>query len=88
MKFKEVVLSLAGLVLIFGLLISIDPRLREQAGNVASSAQTQQWSSADGPIRSVAADATHIVSDYASGNPILFAFLVVAVVLFMMMLRT
>ncbi len=41
-----------------------------------------------GPVGNAAYAAMSIGSDYASDNPFLFSFLVVAVVLFMLMLRS
>jgi hypothetical protein len=41
-----------------------------------------------GPMGNAAYAAMSIGTDYASDNPVLFSFLVVAVVLFMLMLRS
>jgi ribose/xylose/arabinose/galactoside ABC-type transport system permease subunit len=84
-KVRDLVATLAVLVVLFGMLLAINPRVRERFSDLM---QGRDMNSSFGPIGNAAAAATSIGSDYASDNPVLFSFLVVAVVLFMLMLRT
>ena len=85
---RDVIATLAVLAVLFAMLIAINPRVREHFGEMTASVQGRDMSSSIGTVSSAAHAATSIGSDYAAGNPFLFAFLVVAVVLFMMMLRS
>ena len=77
--------TLAMLAVLFGLLLAINPRVRESAGQISGDVQSQQWQASTG---SAAASAMSMTSYYASDNPYLFSFLLVAGVLFVLMLRT
>ena len=80
--------TLAMLVVLFGLLMAINPRVRERFGEMTMSVQGRDVNASFGPLGNAAYAAMSIGQDYAVDNPILFSFLVVAVVLFMLMLRT
>ena len=81
--------TLAMLVVLFGLLMAINPRVRERFGEMTTmSVQGRDMNSSFGPLGNAAYAAMSLGQDYAVDNPILFSFLVVAVVLFMAMLRT
>ena len=69
------------------MLMAINPRVRERFSEMMS-AQGRDVNSSIGPVSNAAYAAVSIGSDYASDNPFLFGFLVAAVVLFMLMLRS
>jgi hypothetical protein len=74
---------------LFGMLMVINPQVRERFSEMmAGGVQGRAVNSAMGPVSNAAYAAMSIGSDYASGNPFLFSFLVVAVILFMLMLRS
>jgi hypothetical protein len=87
-KVRDLAATLAVLLVLFGMLMAINPRVRERFGEMTATVQGGDMNSSLGPMGNAAYAAMSIGSDYAAGNPILFSFLVVAVVLFMMMLRT
>ena len=88
-KVRDLAATLAMLVVLFGLLMAVNPRVRERFGEMTTmSVQGRDMNSSLGPLGNAAYAAMSIGQDYAVDNPILFAFLVVAVVLFMAMLRT
>jgi ribose/xylose/arabinose/galactoside ABC-type transport system permease subunit len=87
-KVRDLVATLAVLVVLFGMLLAINPRVRERFGEMTSGVHGRDVNSSLGPLSNAAYAAMSIGSDYAVDNPILFSFLVVAVVLFMLMLRT
>lgn len=84
-KVRDLVATFAVLAVLFGMLLAINPRVRERFGELM---QGRDMNSSLGPMGNVATVAMSIGSDYASDNPVLFSFLVVAVVLFMLLLRT
>jgi hypothetical protein len=88
-KVRDLAATLTVLVVLFGMLMAINPRVRERFGEtMTASVQGRDMNSSIGPLGNAAYAAISIGSDYAADNPILFSFLVVAVVLFMLMLRT
>jgi len=87
-KIRDLTATLAVLVVLFGMLMAINPRVRERFGEMTASVQGRDMNSSIGPVGNAAYAAMSIGSDYAADNPFLFSFLVVAVVLFMLMLRT
>ena len=87
-QLRDIVVSLAALSLLFLMLISINPRLRERAGEFSSSLDSQHLESNGLAARHVVDAAFAAVAGYAYGNPYMFVFLVVASVLFVAMLRT
>lgn len=78
-------MTLAVLAVLFGMLLAFSPRVHERFAELTSSVQGRE---SLGPVQNAAYAAMSIGSDYAAGNPYLFSFLVVAVVLFMLMLRS
>ena len=84
-KVRDLAATLAVLVVLFGMLMAINPRVREQFGEMTRSVQGRE---SLGPVQNAAYAAVSIGSDYAADNPFLFSFLVAAVVLFMLMLRS
>jgi hypothetical protein len=86
-KARDLAATLAVLAVLFGMLMAINPRVRERFGEMTVSVQSRDVNSSIGPVGSAAYAAMAIGSDYAADNPFLFSFLVVAVVLFMLMLK-
>jgi len=86
-KARDLGATLAVLAVLFGMLMAINPRVRERFGEMTANVQGGHVDSSLGPVSNAASAAMSIGSDYASDNPFLFAFLVAAVVLFMLMLR-
>jgi len=80
--------TLAVLAVLFAMLMALNPRVRERFAEMTASVQGRDMNSSVGPVGNAAYAAVSIGSDYASDNPILFAFLVAAAVLFMLMLRS
>jgi hypothetical protein len=84
-KARDLAVTLAVLVVLFGMLMAINPRVREQFNEMT---RTVQGRESLGPVQNAVYAAVSIGSDYAADNPFLFSFLVAAVVLFMLMLRS
>ena len=80
--------TLAVLVVLFGMLMAINPRVRERFGEMTTSVQSRDVNSSLGPVSNAAHAAMSIGSDYATDNPVLFSFLVVAALLLVLMLRS
>jgi hypothetical protein len=87
-KLRELGATLAVLVMLFGMVMAINPQVRERFGEMTSSVQSGDMESSIGPVGNAAHAAMSVGSDYAADNPLLFSFLVVAVILFMLMLRS
>ena len=76
-------------MVLFGMLMAINPRVRDRFAEMTTSVQAaRDVNSSLGPVGNAAYAAMSIGTDYASDNPVLFSFLVVAAVLFMLMLRS
>jgi hypothetical protein len=73
---------------LFALLIVINPRVRERAGQIGGDVQTQSWEASAAPVSNAAVSAMSVTSYYASDNPYLFSFVIAAGVLFVLLLRT
>jgi hypothetical protein len=84
-KVRDLVATLAVLAVLFGMLMAINPRVQERFAEMTANMQGRE---SFGPMQSAAYAAMSIGSGYASDNPFLFSFLVVAVVLFMLMVRS
>jgi len=87
-RLRDLVTALAVLVVMLGILTLINPRLRESVGQVTSGVQQQGWSETSAPIETAAHGVVSTTSGYAVDNPYLFSFMVAAVVLFLLMVRT
>ena len=87
-KARDLAATLAVLGVLFAMLMAINPRVRERFSDMTASVQSRDMNSSLGPVSNAAYAAMSIGSDYAADNPFLFSFLVVAVILFMLMLRT
>ena len=86
-KVRDLIATVAIFVALFGMLMAVNPRMRERFGELMT-LQSRDVNSSIGPVSNAAYAAMSIGSDYAADNPYLFSFLVVAVVLFMLMLRS
>lgn len=84
-QIRDLVISLAALGVLFTVLITVDPRLRDRAGQLTVD---QHWDASRNAVGDTMGTAISYVSGYANDNVYLFMFLVVAAVLFMLMLRT
>ena len=87
-RLRDLAVTLAVLAVLFAMLMAINPRVRERFAEMTASVQGRDMNSSVGPVSNAAYAAMSIGSDYASDNPYLFSFLVVAVVLFMLMVRS
>jgi hypothetical protein len=83
-RLRDLAATLAVLVLLFAMILAINPRVRERFADMT----TMQGSESLGPVQNAAYAAVSIGSDYAADNPFLFWFVVAAVVLFMLMVRS
>jgi ribose/xylose/arabinose/galactoside ABC-type transport system permease subunit len=84
-RVRDLAATLAVLVLLFGMLMAINPRVRERFFDMTTNVQGRE---SLGPVQNAAYAAVSIGSDYAADNPFLFWFVVAAVVLFMLMVRS
>jgi hypothetical protein len=84
-KARDLAATLAVLAVLFAMVMAIDPRVRQRFVELTTRVQGRE---SLGPVQNAAYAAVSIGTDYASDNPFLFSFLVVAVVLFMLMLRS
>ena len=88
-KVRDLGATLAVLAVLFGMLMAINPRVRERFSEMmAAGVNGRDMNSSIAPVGNAAYAAVSIGTDYASGNPFLFSFLVVAVILFMLMVRS
>ena len=77
--------TLAVLAVMFAMIMALNPRVHDRFAELTTSVQGRE---SLGPLQNAAYAAVSIGSDYASDNPYLFSFLVVAALLFMLMLRS
>lgn len=87
-KIRDLVVTLAALFALFLMLVSINPRLRDRAGELTGGVTNQQWDASRSAAGNAMTSIVAVSSGYANDNVYLFAFLVGAVVLFVLMLRT
>ena len=86
-RFRDLAATLAVLIAVAGLLILMDPRVLERAGQVTGEAQSHGMSSPASPLGDAARGALAMTSRSAADNPFLYSFAIVAAVLFLLMLR-
>ena len=87
-KIRDLVFTIVALTALFVMLASINPGVRDRANQFTGGLTSQSW---DAPGHALGNTVVSIVtksSGYADENVYLFAFLVVASVLFVLMLRT
>lgn len=87
-RIRDLAVTVTVLLVLFGILVSINPRVLERADEFTGDVSSQEWSSSGGTVQNTAGSVLTLISSYADDNTYLFAFLVVAVVLFVLMLRT
>ncbi len=87
-KLRDFGATLVALAVVFGMLMAINPRVRERFSEMMTTNVGRDMNSSLGPVGNAAYAAMSIGTDYAAGNPFLFSFLVVAAILFMLMLRS
>ena len=71
-KVRDLAATLAVLGVLFGMLMAINPRVRERFGEMTASVQGRDMNSSIGPVGNAAYAAMSIGSDYAADNPFLF----------------
>ncbi len=84
-RLRETVIALMALGVLLVTLVSINPRVRERAGDVTSSIQ---WDTSSSAVQHTVGSVVSVMSSYAGDNVYLFTFLVAACCLFALMLRT
>ena len=87
-QIRDLVVSLVALGALFAVLVTVDPRLRDRAGQLTVGVSHQHWDASRDAVGDTMGSAVSYVSGYANDNVYLFMFLVVATVLFMLMLKT
>lgn len=87
-RIRDLAVTVTVLLVLFGILVSINPRVLERADEFTGDVSSQEWSSSGGTVQKTAGSVLTLISSYADDNTYLFAFLVVAVALFVLMLRT
>lgn len=83
-KIRDLVLSAFALVVLFAMLLAINPRLRERAGQMVSD---RELSSVRSTVSYAAASALGLLQGYAGDNAYLFTFLIAACVFVFLMLK-
>lgn len=87
-KIRDLVVTLAALFALFAMLTAINPRVRDRTGELAGGITNQSWDASRSALGNTVASLVSLATGYADDNAYLFAFLVVACVLFVLMLRT
>ena len=87
-RLRDLLTALAVLIAVLGVLTLMNSRMRERVGEVTSGIQTEGWSNTSAPIGTAAHGVFSITSGYAAANPLMFSFMIVAVVMFHLMVRT
>lgn len=87
-KFRDTAIALGALTALLVMMVSINPRVRERAGEVTGGITNQQWETGSAVVSHTVDSIIAVTSGYASDNVYLFAFLVAACLLFVAMLRT
>jgi hypothetical protein len=85
-QIRDLVVTMVVLLVLVVMLVSINPRLRERAGQLAGNGEA--WGALTGALGHAVQSASGVVTSFAGDNQYMFAFLVVAGVLFVLMLRT
>jgi hypothetical protein len=83
-KFRDLGLTLVALVIVFGLLVSINPHLRERTTLLL---EDPQWDSVRDTLVSSAMSGAFIAQGYADHHFYMVAFLIAACVFFVLMLK-
>ena len=83
-RIKDVVPTAIALAVLGGLLLTINPRLRERAAQMVAD---PEWDVVRGKVMHAAVSSVMVVSGYADGHTYLFAFFVAACVFVVLMLK-
>jgi hypothetical protein len=83
-RLRDIVIALAALAALLVMIVSINPRVRERAGEVTAD---MQWDTSSSAVQHVFESVMTVMTAYAGDNIYLFAFLVAACLLGVMMLR-
>ena len=87
-RLRDIIGSIVVLLVLFGVLIAINPAVRDWAGGFAGAGRGQQLGGVAQGVGKVLHTAGLATLSYAGDNPILFGFAVVSVLMFGLMLRT
>jgi hypothetical protein len=87
-KFRDTAIAFVALIALLVMMISINPRVRARAGEMTGGISSQQWDTGSTVVSQMVDSIIAVTSGYAGDNIYLFAFLVAACLLFLMMLRT
>src|SRR5262245_7176132 len=87
-RLRELCTALAVLVAVLGVVTLINPRVRERVGEATTGVQTEGLSATSAPLGVAAQGVFSIARSYAAANPLMFSFMIVAVVMFLLMVRT
>ena len=87
-KLRDTAIAFAALTALLVMMVSINPRVRERAGEVTGGMTNQQWETGSTVVSHTVDTIVSVTSGYAGDNIYLFAFLVAACLLFVAMLRT
>ncbi len=83
-KIRDLVFSGIALLVLFGMLVSINPRLRERTQQMVTD---PNWDSLRGTVVQAVVSSASFVHGYADHHLYLFTFLVAACVFFVLMLK-
>ena len=83
-KIKDMVLTVVTMVVLFGVLVSINPRLRERAHQIISNPQQDDIS---GAVAATVLSSTSIMQGYAGDNTYMVTFLIAACIFVVLMLK-
>jgi hypothetical protein len=86
--FSDVLISVIALSALLLMLVSVDPRIREQIGTTVSHPSTSTITSVTRQVRDVSNIAVTAAEDHSLANAPIVVFSLVAAVLVMFMLRT
>lgn len=88
-RVRDLIATTIVLLMLFAILLSINPRIRDRFTQIVSSGvNSQELGSARHAVDTTVVSATAIVSSYAADNVYLFALLAAGCVLLILMLRT
>jgi hypothetical protein len=87
-RIRDVAITTAVFLVILGMLMSINPRVRERVDQLTDGGSQLDWSGPGHAISSTAGTMLALTTSYAADNQYLFAFMVAALVLFVLMVRT
>ena len=85
-RIRDLVATIVSLLIILAVLVRFSPEVRDRVKLMTSS--TQEWSEQGNFVQHVVVSASSMATGFASDNTYLFSFVVVAVVILALMLRT